>query len=199
MVRVIDIRDRAGYSPGNRITRKPWEFRWSCWRSKYFIQIPRTQALQLERQGKGHRGQQPPAHTELRGGMAYTVQAAFTYRDNEEKMRDVYYLAGLIDCMINRVSPLLRTDLIRHLYSKVMTMKGLLNITWYGAMDQVLLPLDERLFSDREYRETLGKAASLKALYGVIREASDAMFDILSREYVFYTPCRGDSNGKRIH
>lgn len=199
MVRVIDIQDRHGYSPGNLISRKPWEFRWPYWESRYFLQIPRSQALFFERQGRAQWGQQPPAHMELRGAMAYTIRATFAYRDNEEKMRDVYYLAGLIDCMINRVNPLMRTDLIRNLYNKVITMKELLNINWYGTMDQVLLPLEGKLYSDMAYREALGNAASLKALYGVIREASDAMFNILSREYVFYTPYRGDANGKRIH
>lgn len=119
------------------------------------------------------------------------MQAAFAYRENEEKMREVYYLAGLIDCMINRVNPLLRTDLIRELYRKVMTLKSLLDMNWYGSLDEVLLPLDERFFSTLRYRERLSGARTMKAMYRIIRKGTDGMFDSLSLEYVFYTPGRG--------
>jgi len=55
--------------------------------------------------------------------MAYTIRSIFLYRSNEEKMREVYYLAGLVDCMINRVHPLLRTDSISEMYKKIITLK----------------------------------------------------------------------------
>ena len=31
--------------------------------------------------------------------MAFTIQGLFRFRENEEKMREVYYLAGLINCL----------------------------------------------------------------------------------------------------
>jgi len=122
--------------------------------------------------------------------MAYTIQALFASRANEEKMREVYYLAGLMDCMINRVNPLLRTDLIRDMYKKVATLKSILNTDWYGSVDQILFPLDPRLYNPSEYVECLSKAETMKDLYAVIRDGTDEMFDILSLEYVFYTPGR---------
>ena len=197
MAKVIHIKERVGLAPDNVIASSPWEFRWSHWESRYFVQILKSRSQQLERQHReanegGYGGHVAlPPHFVLNGGTANTVRFVFGCRDNEQKMREIYYLAGLIDCMINQINPLLRTDLIKHLYGKVMTMKGLLGINWYGTMDQVLLPLDERLYDHSEYREILAEAGSMKALYRAIREGTDTMFAILSREYVFYTPGRG--------
>ena len=106
-------------------------------------------------------------------------------------MREVYYLAGLMDCMINRVHPLLRTENIGEMYKKIITLKTLLSANWYGSLDQVLFPLDVHFYDDGEYRDRLSRATNMKELYHVIREQTDDMFDILSLEYVFYTPGRG--------
>ncbi|MBW1721791.1 MAG: hypothetical protein JRH13_06040 [Deltaproteobacteria bacterium] len=195
MAKVIELRVRGTNAPGKLITSRPWEFRCSPWISKYFLQVPK--GLYKEK-GPADSPEPTPRHLEVRGSAAYTVQAAFAYRHNEEKMREVYYLAGLVDCMINRVNPLLRTKFIEHLYEKILTMKGLLNVNWFGTMDRVLLPLDGRLFNDREYRESLSRAGSMQALYRVIREGTESMFDILSQEYVFFVPDRGNGNGKTI-
>jgi hypothetical protein len=124
--------------------------------------------------------------------MAYTIRGLYQYRNEESKMRQVYYLAGLIDCMINQVSPLLRTDLIRDIYKNVMALKGALNVNWYGQMDQVLFPIDDHLYSETDYQGSLSRAGSMKELYELIREGADEMFDILSLEYTFYTPGRGE-------
>lgn len=197
MAKVIQFKERFGLAPDNVIATSPWEFRWSRWESRYFIQILKSRSRQLEGQyreanERGYGGHVPlPPHSVLNGGKANTVRFVFGCRENEQRMREVYYLAGLIDCMINQINPLLRTDLIKHLYSKVMTMKGLLGTNWYGSMDQVLLPLDERLYDHSQYRKALEEAESMKALYRSIREGTDRMFDILSREYVFYTPGKG--------
>ena len=207
MAKVISIKDRLGVGPDNLIASTPWEFRRSHWQSQHFIQILKAGSAHLEKQKRegdirGLRGRIGlPPHTVLSGGMANTIRAQFEYRDNEPKMREIYYLTGLIDCMINQVNPLLRTDHIRHLYQKVMTMKGLLGLNLYGAgaVDRVLLPLDGRFFNHSEYRETLSSAGSMKALYLAIREGTETMFDVLAREYVFYTPGRGgDNHGRRI-
>lgn len=197
MAKVIHLKERFGPAADNVITSIPWEFRWSHWESRYFIQILKSLSLQLEEQRReanerGHGGQVSlPPHSVLSGGTENTVRFVFACRENEQKMREIYYLAGLIDCMINQTNPLLRTDLIKNIYGKVMTMKGLLGTNWYGTMDQVLLPLERRLYDHSKYRETLAEAESMKALYRAIREGTDTMFDILSREYVFYTPGRG--------
>jgi hypothetical protein len=107
-------------------------------------------------------------------------------------MRDVYYLAGLVDCMINQINPLLRTDSINDLYKKVLTLKQTLNATWFGAIDQVLFPIDAGFYNFDAYRNTLNKASSLPDLYRAIREGCEDMFAILCVEYVFYTPGMGE-------
>ena len=106
-------------------------------------------------------------------------------------MREIYYLAGLVDCMINQVNPILRTDLLRDLYKKVFQMKEKLGVQWHGPLDQVLLPLDFHFHNESEYRAALNNARTLKELYSTIKEGTEEMFDILSFEYVFYCPGSG--------
>jgi hypothetical protein len=195
MAKILKFKD-GGVPPDNVITVKPWEFRGADWESRHFIQMLKSQSAKLERHRKeacerGSRVSQLPPHFVLRGSMAYTVQGIFSYRTNEAKMREVYYLAGLIDCMINRVAPLLRTDVIKDIYRKVMTLKAFLNMAWYSSFDQVLLPLDCEFFNEYEHRNRISEASSARALYRLIREGTDEMFDILALEYTFYIPARG--------
>jgi len=195
MGKVLKFREGAGSPPDNVITLKPLEFRGADWESKHFIQMLKSQSTKLEKHRKevykrGNRVSQLPPHFVLSGSMAYTIQGIFSYRTIEGKMREVYYLAGLIDCMINRVTPLLRTDVIKDIYKKVMTLKALLNMTWYSSFDQVLFPLDSHLFNELEYKSQISRADSAPALYRMIREGTDEMFDILALEYTFYTPRR---------
>ncbi len=197
MGEIIKLKEEGGGPPDNLIALEPWEFRKADWESKHFIQMLKSQSTKLETHRKEirQRGEKGvwhlPSHFTLRGGMAYTIRAMYMNRNNEGRMRDVYYLAGLIDCMINQVNPLLRTDLIRDLYKKVIALKDELNTNWYGELDQVLFPLDEQYYSAVEYRQALSSAKSMKELYHLIRESTDEMFDILSLEYVFYSPGRG--------
>ena len=197
MAKIIKFKEKPAAPPDNLLTSKPWEFRWADWGSQHFVQMLRSQSARLEEHRRevyeqGSRGiWHLPPHFVLKGGMAYTIQAVYIHRLSEGKMREVYYLAGLIDCMINRTNALLRTDLIRDMYRKVMTLKNILDMNWYGSLDQVFLPLDTVYFDDSEYKEALGKATTMKKLYRTIREGTDDMFDILSFEYVFYTPGRG--------
>ena len=196
MAKILKFKEDAGAPRDNVITLKPWEFRGSSWETRHFIQMLKPLSAKLERHRKeasekGGRVSQLPPHFVLRGSMAYTIQGIFSYRTNEAKMREVYYLAGLIDCMINRVSPLLRTDVIKDIYRKVMTLKAFLNMTWYSSFDQVLFPLDSEFFNEYEYRNRISGAPSAQELYRLIREGTDEMFDILALEYSFYTPARG--------
>lgn len=194
---IIKLKEREEGLPENLICTEPWEFRKADWESKHFIQMLKSQSAKLETHRKEiyQRGDKGvwhlPSHFTLRGGMAYTIQAVYTYRKNEKKMREAYYLAGLIDCMINQVNPLLRTDLIRDVYKKVITLRKALNMRWYGQLDQVLFPVDDQFYSSIEYKYRLSRAKSIKELYHLIREGIDEMFDILSLEYVFYSPGRG--------
>jgi hypothetical protein len=196
MGKIIHFKDK-GLTRDNLITAKPFVFRAADWESGHFIQMLKSQSEVLENHRKelhekGESGvQHLPPHYVLGGSMAYTIRSIFMYRSNEEKMREVYYLAGLMDCMINRVHPLLRTENIAEMYKKIVTLKTLLSANWYGSLDQVLFPLDVHFYDDGEYRDRLSRATTMKDLYHVIREQTDDMFDILSLEYVFYTPGRG--------
>ena len=197
MAKIIKLKEKAEIPPDNLITLKPWEFRRADWESSYFIQMLRSQSDRLEKHReeayqKREKGVWDlPSHFIHRGCMAYTIQSIYKYRNDEKKMREVYYLAGLIDCMINQVNPILRTDLIRDMYKKIMALKKVLTVNWYGQLDHVLLPIDGHCYNYREYRETLSRAKTMKELYCFIREGTDKVFDILSKEYVFYTPARG--------
>ena len=197
MDKIIQLKEKRDTAPDNLISLKPWEFRRADWENKHFLQILRSQSTKLEKhrvevsQTRDKRVSQLPIHFVLKGGMAYTIQGIFNRRDNEEKMREVYYLGGLVDGMINQVSPLLRTNRIEDIYKKVLTLKKILNVKWYGHLDQVHVPIDTELYNHLEYRERLSRANSMKEFYRLIREGTDEMFDILSFEYVFYTPGKG--------
>jgi hypothetical protein len=197
MGNLINLKEKSETPPDNLITSGPWEFRRANWESKHFIQMLRSHSARLEmhrkeiyEKGDG-RVRDLPAHFALSGGMAYTIQGIYAHRNCEEKMREVYYLAGLIDCMINQVSPLLRTDLIRDVYKNIITLRKALNINWYGHLNHVLFPIDAHLYNTLEYKEALSMAKTMKQLYGFIREGVDDMFDILSVEYAFYSPGQG--------
>ncbi|MDY7037170.1 MAG: hypothetical protein SV375_13525 [Thermodesulfobacteriota bacterium] len=197
MGKIIPLWQKVNSLPDNLITLKPLEFRRADWGSSCFIQILRSESAGLERHRKeihkkGNKGiRQMPTHFALRGGMGYTIQGLYINRNDESKMREVYYLAGLMDCMINQINPLLRTDLIRHLYKKVTDLKRILNLNWYGQIDHVLFPIDIQFYDHLEYREALSKTRTMKDLYRFIREGTDKMFNILSLEYIFYTPGKG--------
>jgi len=133
---------------------------------------------------------QLPPHYILRGGVGHTVRNLYLHRHHEPVMRDIYYLAGLIDCMINQVNPILRTPSIQELYSKVTTLQTFLSVKWQGPLDHVLCPIDRHLFNDLQYTQAISKARTMKELYGEIRERTGRMFDILSHKYVFYAPGR---------
>ena len=194
MGKVIDFQVKYQKPPDNLICSSPLEFRRADWESPHFVQMLRSQSARLETHrkeihGKGGKGASHlPPHFLLKGGMIYTIQAMYTYRDNENRMREIYYLTGLIDCMINQVNPVLRTDLLKAMYKKVFAMKTELNAHWYGTLDQVLLPIEYQFYNEYQYRNTVNNAQTLKDLYRAIRCGTDEMFDILSLEYVFYCP-----------
>ncbi|MFO7985538.1 MAG: hypothetical protein R6U38_06705 [Desulfatiglandaceae bacterium] len=189
MGKVIDLHKKGKSRSDHIITSTPWEFRTATWKTVYFSQLLRSQAEKVD--GQAENTHTLPPHFILKGGMATTIHAMFTHRDDEKKMRKIYYLVGLMDCMINQVNPILRTDLLRDMYKKVFAMKAELNIHWHGTVDQVLLPIDPAYFNNPAYGLSLKTAKTLKALYDAIGEGTAEMFDILSSEYVFYCPWTG--------
>ncbi len=197
MAKIIPLEPKPEEPPNNVIILKPLEFRKADWETTRFVQMLRSNSAMLERHRneiskKGNSGiwQLPPNYS-LTGGMAHTIRAMYAYRENEEKMREVYYLMGLADCMINQVNPILRTDLLRDMYKKVFEMREKLKIHWYGPLAQILLPIDLQFYNEFEYKASLTGASTLKKLYQTIRSGTDEMFDILSLEYVFYCPSAG--------
>ncbi len=194
MGEIIDFKGRFQKPTDNLASLKPWEFRRADWETPHFIQMLKSQSAKLETHRQevykeGHKGiRQLPPHFVLKGGMGYTIRAAYAYRGNEETMREVYYLTGLVDCMINQVNPLLRTDLLRAMYKEIFRMKKALNTHWYGSLDQVLLPIDAYFYNEPAYRSSLRRARTMKELYRMIRKGTDEMFDILALQYVFYSP-----------
>lgn len=197
MAEVINLKEKFKKPVDNLICSRPWEFRKANWETIHFIQMLRSQSERLEQHrekisDKGEKGVwHLPPHFSLKGGMAYTIRAIYAHREDEERMREIYYLTGLMDCMINQVNPVLRTDILRAMYKKVFSMKEELNIHWYGHIDQVLLPIDSQLYNEFEYRSLLKNACTMKELYEAIRRGTDEMFDILSLEYVCYCPNLG--------
>ena len=186
MGKVINLQEKLKKPPGNLVCQSPLEFRRADWKSSHFIQMLRSQSARLEthREEVSHL----PSHFSLKGGMTYTIRAMYACRDNENRMREIYYLTGLMDCMINQVNPVLRTDLLKAMYKKVFAMKTDLNVHWHGPLDQILLPIESRFYNKFQYRNSLNSAHTLKELYRAIRTGTDEMFDILSLEYVFYCP-----------
>ncbi len=189
MGKVIDLHKPFKAGSNAIITSGPWEFRNAAWQNMHFIQMLRSQTEKLAPEGDVPRTL--PPHFVLKGGLAYTIRAMYMRREDAKQMRDIYYLVGLMDCMINQVNPVLRTDLLRDMYNKVFEMKAALNIHWHGTVDQVLLPIDTSFYNSAAYVASLKNARTLKSLYGVIKDGTEEMFGILSAQYVFYCPWAG--------
>ena len=132
MGKIIPLRRKRDAPPDNLIVSAPFEFRRSDWDALWFTQMLKHQsaALEMHRKETLQRGEtgvsRLPAHHALKGGAAYTIYGMYAHKNDGAKMREVYYLAGLVDCMINQVKSLLRTDLIRDVYKKVMALKSAL-------------------------------------------------------------------------
>jgi hypothetical protein len=205
MGKVIPLAGKNQKPKGNLISLRPWEFRKANWERYHFIQMLKSQSAKLECRHpeifrRSSEDIQPLlSRFFLKGGMTYTIRAMYAHRENESEMREIYYLTGLMDCMINQISPILRTDLLRAMYKKVLEMKEVLNVHWYGPLDQVLFPIASQFYDETRYRHALNCAHSLKTLYHAIRNGTDEMFDILSLKYVFYCPGLGDDHGHRSH
>jgi len=181
---------KKGDGPQNNlITAHPMEFRRARWSSTNFIQMRRALSERYEKEfeSKLHNATIPP-HFVLNMGLEYTISALFYYRNSPETMKEVYFLAGMVDLLINKVCPILRTDLIRRLYNKVFELKNRLNIFWAGPINQVLLPIEPHLYDESRYRASLHELKNLKDLYSFLMEESQEMFIILCKEYVFYCP-----------
>lgn len=185
MAEIIPLHKKPDVKQGDLITARPWEFRRAQWKSSHFIQVAKADW----RPNNPESGPSViPPHFVLKGSLADTILGIYSHRNNSDRMKEAYYLAGLIDCLVNQVNPLLRTFLINDIYKKISRLKELLNLNWYGHIDMVLLPIAPPLYKLEKYREGITSSRTLKDLYTLIRKGTEEMFDILSQEYVFFTP-----------
>ncbi|MEJ2363894.1 MAG: hypothetical protein P8017_04295 [Deltaproteobacteria bacterium] len=195
MAKIIDFED-SRKDDDNLICRKPLEFRRGDWRQGHILQCLKSEAEKYQdhrRQAisNGHSHIRfVPEHFSLVGGCDYTVMGLFRWRENEELAREFYRLAGLMECVVNSTSPLLRTDLLRSLYKTILELKKSLNFSWKGDSSQFLLPLHENLYRRSRFFDQILQANTLKALYKTLDREIGIQFDLLAAEYVFYLPKR---------
>ena len=180
----------------NLICRKPLEFRRGDWRQGQILQCLRSEAEKYQT----HRHQAitnghshlsfVPEHFSLVGGCDYTVMGLYRWRESEERAREFYQLAGLMECVVNSSSPLLRTDLLRRVYKTIMDLRRSLNFSWKGDSSQFLLPLHPNFYRRSDFFAQIQQADTLKVLYEKVEHETRVQFDLLAAEYVFYLPKR---------
>jgi hypothetical protein len=189
MAEIIQLHKRSAEKEDDLITSRPFEFRRAPWKSSDFFQVARS-----DWPGRSDPALEPPGvppHFVLKGSLGDTIIGIYSLRNDADRMKEAYYVAGLIDCLVNQVNPLLRTFLINDIYKKISLLKGALNLNWYGHIDRVLLPLAPRLYDREKYRERITCGRTLKDLYALIRHGTGEMFEIISKEYIFFTPGEG--------
>ena len=195
MAEIIDFGDsRKG--DDNLICRKPLEFRRGDWRQGHILLCLRSEAQKYQQHrikaiADGHTHIRfVPDHFSLVSGCDYTAIGLFRWREEEERARDFYRLAGLMECVVNSTSPLLRTDLLRSLYKSIMELKSTLNFSWKGDSSKFLLPLHRQFYDRNHFFNKILRSSTLKELYENVESETTIQFDVLAAEYVFYLPKR---------
>jgi hypothetical protein len=194
MADILDFTPKSK-ATGNLIVATPLEFRRGDWHGGFAMLCTRQESLRYEE----HRADAlrypnhshlrlVPEHVSLANGYHYTVLGLFRYRHDEVMMRRVYHLAGLMECVMNAPSPVLRTDLLRRFYQSIMEEREALNMVWRGDVKHFLLPLDPSVYILDQFFQSIANARSLKELYSRIHAETNAQFDLLNRWYVFYLP-----------
>ncbi|MCE5243832.1 MAG: hypothetical protein ABFD98_13680 [Syntrophobacteraceae bacterium] len=194
MADVIDLTSRL---PGanNLITSHPLEFRRGDWQHGQPLLCTRMESARFEEHragalaAPGHRHIAfVPNHLSLDEGSRCTLLGLFRHRNDEGRMRRVYHLAGLMECVTNATSPVLRTDLLRRLYQEITEEREALQVAWRGRVDHFLLPLFPEHYNPNLFQHRISRAETLKELFDAVRGETDAQFNALSRFYVLYLP-----------
>lgn len=194
MAEIINLSSRI---PGrdNLITSHPLEFRRGDWHGGYFMMCTRKESLRFEehrRQALSSPGHQHigyvPNHSSLENGYHYTILGLFRYRSNEDMMRRVYRLAGLMECVTNASSAILRTDLLRRFYQTILDERESLNVVWRGNVRHFLLPIYPELRDPNLFFYHIAKSESLKELFDTIKAETNEQLDIVGQHYVIYVP-----------
>ncbi len=193
MAEVIDIRGNRAL-PDNRIVSSTFDFRWADWEAGKPIQCIKAEAEKYER----HRAKSireghihisfVPSHFSLTGGYFYTLRGIFSYRNDDTRAMEVYLLAGLMECVMNGTAPILRTDLLRSVYKKILSLKDSLRVTWQGDVDNFLLPLHPNLYGPTLFLSRVNGCETLKDLYKTIKIETQRQYEIIKEAYVFYLP-----------
>jgi hypothetical protein len=194
MAELIDMTKRM-QRLNNFITSQPLELRRGDWHTGFALMCTREESKRFEAhrleasqiEGHKHIGF-VPNHFKLDRGYHYTVMGLFRHRENEAMMRRVYYLAGLMECVTNASSSILRTDLLRRVYQSILEEREFLGVVWRGNAPHFLLPLHPEYYNANVFHHHIVSADSLKDLYQKLQSETDTQFNILARHYVFYLP-----------
>jgi hypothetical protein len=194
MAELIDLTPKAR-TLNNLISSQPLEWRRGDWLTGCTLMCTREESSRFEAkrleayQVLGHKHIAfVPNHFKLDSGYHYTVMGLFRHRDDEATMRRVYYLAGLMECVTNASSPILRTDLLRRVYKSILEERERLGVMWRGNAAHFLLPLHTEYYNANLFYHHIVSAESLKDLYQKLQSEIDTQFDILAQHYVFYLP-----------
>ena len=193
MAEIIDFRQK-NVLPSNVISSSTFQFRWADWDSGNPIQCTIHEAEEYEKHRtetirKGHKHIAfVPNHFALTGGYYYTIRGIFEYRNDESSALELYYLAGLMECVVNSTAPILRTDLLRSVYKKILSLRNSLNIRWQGNINHFLLPLHPDFYSPSLFISKLNTCETLNDLYKTIKIETQKQYNIAKEMYVFYLP-----------
>lgn len=194
MADIIDLTKRLPKND-NLIALNPLEFRRGAWKTGNVLMCTREESLRYEARrlealqtpGHNHIGF-VPGHITLDDGYHYTVMGLFRHRSSEDLMRRVYRLAGLMECVTNAHSDILRTDLLRRFYKSILDERDELNVVWRGNVRHFLFPIRPEHRNPDQFMQRVSNAQTLKELFEAIQAETDAQFDILEAHYVFYFP-----------
>ncbi|HYA03266.1 MAG TPA: hypothetical protein VEI04_09140 [Syntrophobacteria bacterium] len=195
MAKIISFEDGRKIED-NLICRQPLEFRRGDWHQGQVIQTLRADAEKYQAHRRqalagGHRHLTfVPEHFDLVAGLDHTIMGLYRWRQGERHVREVYRLAGLMECVVNASCPLLRTDLLHSLYRAILELRQRLNVSWVGGSSQFILPLHPHLYERKRFFERIYQADTLKMLYEVVEQETTIQFNLLAAEYVFYLPQR---------
>ena len=193
MADIIDLSSR--FKPGhNLIAMSPLEFRKGEWLSgkRYFVHAGRIcktgSPAPEDNPGQAPYNACPKSYYPGRRLSLHKSLWLFRFREDESRMRRLYRLAGLMECVTKAPSPVLRTDLVRRFFKIINEEREQLNVSWKGNVRNFLLPLHAEHYKPGVFIDTISSAPSLKDLLAGIEKETDSQFDILANSYVFYVP-----------
>lgn len=191
---IIDFPSKKPKKPDNVITDAPMRLRWGDWRTTNILQVHVRSAAGYEdyRAKQINKGLEPggkmPAHIALTNGLNETALAVLRHRHNQENLIKVGFLAALMETLVNTPCAILRTDLIRRVYSEVEKLSTSLNLSWRGGANRFMLPLLEDQAQLMDFKCRVAPLNCLNTLFETLDEIARERQEKLARQYVFYYP-----------